>query len=277
MAEPIERDMENQMSNKNTSTGTNRASGSTGSDVVIKLLNDIFATRPDEIQCDQVADEIVQCADRRLTDDEARERHPAMYHHFRYCEECANEYAMVMDFVRQDAAGLVLRPVQIPPLPAYGAPAAVQISERRLADGQSTDVDESGLMTAVRRIANWLSDALTPPMQLALVRGRQLGDRPVTAAMEGGEVTLTLILKAEPASPHTRRLDCIVETMSAKLEAALDSAPIQLVNEEDGKIVQDQLLNEVGDATFTGIAPGVYALQWSLAGQDYRASELEIA
>jgi hypothetical protein len=240
---------------------------------VIKFLEDIFATRQVEIQCDQAEDAIAQCAAEGFTDEEARKRYPGLFHHFQFCSDCAAEYEMLMDFAREEAAGLVKRPAYIPPPPIV-APETPLVTEP---EEKEPDILNRAA-DALRAVVEGLNPLRQNPLQPALaMRDRRLSEAPDTIEMEGGEVTITLALKSEPNNPSTRRLICNVETTNDEWEAAFEAAQSWLAQEPTGEPVQEQTLNQFGAATFTEIALGVYTLHLDLADQHFVISDLEIS
>lgn len=87
-------------------------------DASTRLVRDIFATTPADLSCDQARGLIERIARDGLSDVLARQRHPALWHHFRFCPDCRAEYTMLMELVRREAAGLLVRPDGVPPAPA---------------------------------------------------------------------------------------------------------------------------------------------------------------
>jgi hypothetical protein len=79
-----------------------------------RLVEDIFATRDDEIQCADARTLMASCAVELLADEQARQRYPALATHFRFCSNCAEDYRALMTVARQEAAG----GVSIPAAPA---------------------------------------------------------------------------------------------------------------------------------------------------------------
>jgi hypothetical protein len=87
-----------------------------------RLVQDIFATGDDEIQCDEAHSLIAACLDAALSDEQSQQQHPALWRHFRFCSDCTEEYRILMEVAAAERAGQLDRIVHVPPLPDGGKP-----------------------------------------------------------------------------------------------------------------------------------------------------------
>lgn len=74
-------------------------------DPLTHLVEDVFATRDNEIQCDEAQILMARCADALLNEEASRQQYPALWHHFRFCPDCAEEYQMVMHLAQLEVDG----------------------------------------------------------------------------------------------------------------------------------------------------------------------------
>jgi hypothetical protein len=246
---------------------------------VVNFLEDVFASRTDEIQCDIAENLIGQCAAENFTDDKARQRYPQLFYHFQFCPDCEEVYEMVVGYARDRSAGLVEQPlhpttplrempgkvVSLPPVPTY-APG--------FSSGSSYN---SGIWAKAAKAVKAISSLVESGElnRLSVRRGIQLTENDITLTMEGDEVAITLHVKKEASNENSRRLICNVKATD-DLKSHLRDAPIELILELDGSVVQEKALRRTGDVTFTQVKPNTYRLRWTLANQEYEVSELEI-
>lgn len=238
---------------------------------VVQFLDDIFATQPHEIDCDEAEIEIANCAAAGLSDEEARRRHGDLFTHFRFCSDCAEEYQMVTTYMRQKAAGQIKQPARVPRVPnltpiAPDKPRPV-----------SPDRPEIGILGPIREGIQQIAEAMAPLNLAGAFRGIALSSERVQVPMEGGEVTAILSVKPEPEEPELRRLLCMIKTTKPDLKAKLASTSIGLTKGEDDITLQEHDLNKFGDVTFTKLAPGTYSLHWLLADREFVLPGLEIS
>jgi hypothetical protein len=79
-------------------------------DALKHLVEDVFSTREDEIQCEEAEAMMARCAEAGLSDKDARDQYPALWHHFRFCPDCAEEYRLVMALAQMENTGQLKPP-----------------------------------------------------------------------------------------------------------------------------------------------------------------------
>ena len=72
---------------------------------LIKMLQDVFATEEDEIQCDAASIQMIQSAEAQLSDEASQKRFPELWRHFRVCSDCRREYRMLNDMIHLEETG----------------------------------------------------------------------------------------------------------------------------------------------------------------------------
>lgn len=212
------------------------------------LVNDIFNTEMQEIQCAEAAEQMVLCADALLSDEESQRRYPQLWRHMRVCVDCAREYQMLMELAHLESAGQLSRPADIPPIP---------------------DSSESSLLSRIERSVRAIFPGFAPDLSAALTRSERLGTEPVEVEFGDGDVVITLDVDKSEQHPSTRDLFCQIEVADGELMSQLESQPVWLRISQTDAIVQDQALDEMGDSCFSSIEPGTYDLHVSLGGQEY--------
>jgi hypothetical protein len=212
-----------------------------------RLVRHIYTTQSDEIQCDQAADLMVLSTAALLSGEESRQQYPALWRHLERCVDCAAEYRMLLELTQMDVEGALPPAVAIPPVPAREQRASVQ----------------------------WLQDALTvlfpgfsPALSSALARGETLGLEPVLMPLSGN-ISLELDVDRNATDPSHRDLFCRVEAADPALLLDLEGTPLWLQVEDEGPVVQEQVLDDLGGAIFSALQPGVYNLYLQMNRQVY--------
>lgn len=208
-----------------------------------RLVRDVFATRDDEIQCEEAGILTARCADALLSDDESRRQYPALWQHFRFCPDCAQEYRMAIELAQLEATGKLERPAHVPPLPDGGGPTVWKRAQDAL--------------TA-------LFPGFTPAQVEALTRGDDWGLEPVELAL--GQLQIALDVAPNERDAGLRDLFC---TVSAPDQESLEGAPVWLQLGDEGPAVREGALDELGDVSFARLPPGKYALCLRLAGREH--------
>lgn len=228
----------------------NRAIQKRKSDGLHRLVEDIFATRTDEVQCEEAAIQMVLCADQLMTTDEARQQFPALFHHFHFCPDCAIEYQMLMELARLETVGQLAAVERIPPRPPL--------------------IEATGnLLASMQEVIRFLFTGFTLAPADLPVRGLTFGLLPTIIELAGDKITVELDVARSKVDPAQRILFCRVETSASEIEDNLAGSPVWLTVESTGKAEQRQILNEAGEVGFDQLAPGHYQCWLQLAGQTY--------
>src|SRR5688572_13366828 len=98
-----------------------------------RLVQHIYTTHGDEIQCDQAADLMVLSAVALLTPAESRRQYPALWRHLERCADCTVEYQMLMELAQQEAEGILPTVTALPPVPTRSQHAPAQWLQDTLA------------------------------------------------------------------------------------------------------------------------------------------------
>lgn len=222
------------------------------SNSLVRLVQDIFSLRGDEIQCKHAGVLIAQCADALFSDEESQRQYSALWRHFHFCPDCAAEYYALMDMVRLEAAGQLEQPARIPSRPDKDRPARWPL-----------------LQDAVRALFPGFSPALAE----AIARGKEqdVGSETnlVDVALAGGKLQILFDVAINEQDANLRDLFCTVSTADEDLQAAFEGSPVWLQMGDDGPSVQEKALNELGGVTFSHMPPGTYTFRLHLGGREY--------
>jgi hypothetical protein len=90
-----------------------------------RLVQDMFETQDEEIQCEEAGVLIGRSADALLSDEDSQKQYPALWRHFHFCSNCAEEYALAMELARLEAAGQLEQPTLAPSPSGWILPAPV--------------------------------------------------------------------------------------------------------------------------------------------------------
>lgn len=221
-------------------------SGPTPQDGAQRLVTALYATTGDEIPCSEAARLIGLAADLLLDDAAAQERFPALFHHLQFCPDCTEEYQMVSDYARREAAGQALTPPHMPPLPR----------EFQIATG-----------TRARQILRALFGGFTPALPQGALRGAQTFWQ---AAVELGEGRQ---LRIETRVSST---DEDLRTLHFSLAGTAPAAPHLLRLETGGEVEQEMAFDAAGEAILRDVTPGGYQLRLLLADQEHLIGEFVI-
>lgn len=227
---------------------------------LFRLINDIYMSQEDDIGfgCDAAAATMERCAESLLSDEESQAQYPKLWRHFHFCEDCRDEYQMLMDIAQLEAAGGLIEPKSIPPIPTE----------------QPTS------------FALWFQDAKEaiiaiftgfPRQPATMRRSRNQSFEPVEPAeieLDEGNLILTFDVTANSKEPDLRELFCFVEKEDEALQETLEFAPVWLQQGPGGPVIQEQALNDKGNVTFSFLSPGPYTFRLYLAGQEYVVEKL---
>jgi hypothetical protein len=221
-----------------------------------RLVEEIFATRDDEIQCREAEDLIARCSDALLADEEVRRQYPQLWHHLGLCPDCAEVFRGVMALARDEAEGHLPQPERRPPVP---------------------DEEESQMQQTPGETVSRLFAGFSSRMAAAVTRGETGIVEPVTITFPEDGVSVTLDVAPAVSDPQRRDLYCTVTTEGDRPAQSPEGAPVWLQTAEYKTVVVEKTLDDLGDALFEGIAPGTYGLRLCLAGnKEYRIAQIEI-
>jgi hypothetical protein len=210
-----------------------------------RLAEHIFATESGEITCDQAAPLIGLCADIGLDDNAARERYPALFQHLHFCPDCSDEYRMLTDYARREAAGHLHSPQTLPPLPAEFRQSPLE-----------------NLSKVLRSVFGGF--ALAAPQQA--LRGER-DRRQATIDLDG----LQLVVDSE-----TSPTDAELRSLHFRLLGTPQTTESILALTVDGQVDHETTLDASGEATLLDVSPGTYHLHLNHAGREYRIEQFEI-
>jgi hypothetical protein len=210
-----------------------------------RLAEHIFATEGGEITCDQAASLIGLCADLDLDDDDARQRYPALFQHLHFCPDCSDEYRMLTDYARSEAAGHLRSPQALPPLPA--------------------EFRASPLENLSKVLRSVFGGFVLAAPQHAL-RGER-DRRQATIDLEG----LQLVVDSE-----TSPTDAELRSLHVRLQGAQQTSDTLLSLIAGGHSEQETTLDAQGEAMLLDVLPGLYELHLNHAGREYRIEQFEI-
>ena len=226
-------------------------------DGVIRLVQDIYATRDDEIQCDTASELMVLCADGVLADHEARQQYPALFRHFRFCPDCAAEYNMLMELAQLEANDQLSQPITAPPLP------------REKPSGSL--LSQAAEIVHRLRFPGFLAGAAS-----VAVRGAT-ASAPVKVDLRGSDLTLEIVKRRSSIHPDLWVLQCTVKTTIADVTAQWEGSPIRLQSEASGALEEVLMLDALGEVIFDQVEPGRYMLYFRLLDQAYTVEGIELS
>lgn len=212
-----------------------------------RLVEAIFIGES-EVQCKEAGILMARCAHALLSDEESRQQYPALWHHFRLCPDCAEEYRLLIELAQLQADGQLDQPTHIPPPP-----------EKRRSTGWTQAAD------AIKAAFPGFAPALAG----ALMRGTDLGIEPIDVILAESKLRISFDVTSSEQDPGRRNLFCTVSTGDETLRAAREGSPVWLQIGDEKPVVLEEALNELGDAAFTRLLPGRYALRLYLAGEEY--------
>ncbi|MCA9950031.1 MAG: hypothetical protein KDE48_10320 [Anaerolineales bacterium] len=226
-----------------------------------QFVEDIFATKEEEISCETAATWMAAAASEHLSDAQSKQKFPQMWTHFHFCSDCRDEYMLLMDLAQQDAAGTLTVPANFPPRPA------------KAADG--------GLLDRLKAAVQILFTGFEPAVAQA-VRSSQIGLFADPTELTFDEALIVLFdLTVNQDNEATRDLHCTIElsddvTSSSEITSMLfEGAPVWLLSAGEA-VLQEQAVDKLGDVSFYSIAPGEYGLLFILGGRDYLVNNLVI-
>lgn len=217
---------------------------------VFRLVHDIYAVQDDDIACDEAAIQMDRSTEELLSDEQSRLQFPLLWRHFRLCQDCMEEYQMLIEIARLEAAGGLKKPDKIPPRPREVQPL----------------FDWSHLKDAITALFSGFTMPLQPA---AVLRNTALTFEPVELELDDGNLIMTFDLVSNSTDSQLWDLHCWVESEEEAVEEMFEFAPVWLQRGAEGPVVQEQALNELGDVIFSFLSPDHYTFGLYLAGQEY--------
>lgn len=224
-----------------------------------RLVEDIFNTRGDEIQCEEAQILIARCTQMLLATDESRCQYPALWHHFCFCSDCAEEYGLAMELARQEEEeeddAQLQRLARIPSAPDR---------DRSAIFGWAVNA----AVTAFPGFPPLLTDAGAP------VRGEASIAEPVDIILSESALHVTFDVVINEQDDGLRDLFCTISPTGQSPYAAMEGVPVWLLLGDEGPPVSEQALDELGDVVFSRLKPGLYALRLDLEGQAHIVTDI---
>lgn len=217
-------------------------------DKLTHLVQDIFATRDDEIQCTQARTQMTRAAQALLSDDDARREYPAMWYHFRFCQDCAEEYKMLRELMALETTGQLDYPLDVPPSPDGG---------------------KKTIWSLTKEAITAFFPGFAPTLAEALTRGQELGVEPAVIELAHGRLTVMVDVGQHETDPALRNLFINATTLDDRLQTNLDGSLIWLQLGDLGPAIQEQVLDSFGDVAFRNVSPGQYTIRLQVAGEEY--------
>jgi len=219
-----------------------------------RLLDDIFATSYNELQCDMADTLMAKSTHDGLSDEESQRQYPLLWQHFQFCPDCAEEYRMLVTLTHLEMTGQLQKPSRIPPIPGVTKPS---------------------LIKQIKEIIAKQFPGFQPALTLAIERGSGSLD------MEPVEIELDMNYAVQfdltPDEENTiyRHLYCTLLAEDDALVATNEGCSVWL-QVSDGGIVQEGAIDELGDFAFFHIKPDDYLIGLSLSGQEYVISNISV-
>lgn len=219
-----------------------------------QLVEDIFITKRDELSCDRSLAYMAQCVDMGLDEIASQRQFPALWHHFRVCPDCAAEYGMLLMLTQAESEETLPTALKIPPRPGSSRPTYWTF--------------DSSVITA---FFSGFSFSQTAPH----FRGKE-GERQ-SDPINLGSLVVQLGVVPDEIQPDRYDIFCTVTTDDDSLAAMLMGGNVWLQQGEEGPAVEEQQLDEFGEAHFVAVLPGRYTLRLQVAGQTYGIRHLDIS
>lgn len=214
-----------------------------------RLVQDIFATQTDEIQCDAAAVEMVRASTQPLSAEELQTQYPRLAQHLQFCIDCAQEYELLRDVRADEAAGELTIPQTVPPVPDDMPSLWRQIQDK------------------ITAVFSGFSEAAP----LALSRGSRLGIDPVDVELDDGNITVTIDVDVSEQDATLRNLFITIMPVTDMPLVGITAVLIRAANHH---IIAETTLDELGDGAFLEIPPGQYELLWQTAAHTYVIEDL---
>ena len=218
---------------------------------VHELVAEIYATQPVELFCDHTAVLMARAADSGLSEADLQKLYPELWQHFRVCPNCTAEYQMVMELAHAD----LLEPTNVPPIPELTSASAP-------------------FWGRVKEFVQTSFPGFQPDLSLAIQRGQDsLQIEPVTLPLTP-DMELSFDVTTHETDGSQRDLFCTLLLTTDEGVEQYEGSPLWLQQVESGFILQEQLVDTLGDAMFSSIEPGSYNLLLFLGQQQYLITDV---
>lgn len=229
---------------------------------LMRIVYRIYSSTPDDIQCDEAATQMMQCADLLLSDDDAQSAFPTLWRHFHVCVDCYREYRMLLEIMQYEAA--LLSTVTEDAAPGF--------AEHPVVKALIT------LPDTIRRLLDTAASVSFPgftPMPANALRGSALTEKPVQVAFPAG---LTLALNVLPGlmDSSLRLLTCEVLASDPEQSELAAGVVAQLFSETSGELEQEEEL--VGrQIAFDDLYTDRYTLLLMTDAQTYGVTGIDLS
>lgn len=221
-----------------------------------RFLRAIYATEPEELSDQQANIQMERCADELLSEADARLRYPRLWRYFETHPGSKTEFDLLMRMASEYAAGEVLTPAALPPLPH---------STRSF----FWDPFIQPLLLAFSGFAGSLA------FEAVRGSGQALGE-PVLIPLPGLEAELELVLTLHAGDPDRRDLVCTVLTEDAEMGQALEFAPLRLMRQDETLPPVEKALDTLGEVIFEALPSGHYILDLLLQNKHYKIPDFDL-
>lgn len=218
-----------------------------------RLIDDIFTTEEDELSCDRALVSMAQSVDMGLDENASRRRFPALWHHFRFCPDCAAEYEMLLSLVQAESEQLLPATLAIPPRPGGKQPTHWRFEHSAI----TALFSGFSFSQAATRLRSEEGERKAPPINMG---------------------PLVIQLGVAPNEEHSGSYDvfCTVTTSDDALLVLLMGTSVWLQQGEEGPVVQEQQLDEFGETHFVTVLPGRYTVRLQIADQTYGLYRVDV-
>jgi hypothetical protein len=219
-----------------------------------KFLDDIFSTEINEIQCDQAGSMMAKSTHDGLSETESQRQYPLLWRHFQFCPDCAEEYRMLDELTELERSGRLNQPFHIPVVP---------------------DSKKTSFLNQIKEIFSIEFPGFQRDTVLAIQRGSgSLQMEPVEIVL-GGEYTVQFDVTADEEDTSYRHLFGTLLTEDVDIMTASEGCSVWL-QLDDNVILQEEVIEELGDFSFSHIKPGDYLIRLLLPDKEYVISGISV-
>ena len=225
---------------------------SNNKDELSRLISDAFATKESGIQCDEAVFQMARAATANLHDIDVKRQFIALWQHLELCTNCTAEFNLLQEVMQAESVETRLH---IPPPPDNGRFPIWQLAKNAL------HIQFPGF---------------SPAFSHALTRGEELGVEPTTVPLPIIPFSIEFDVGINEDDSNQRDLFITFLNDSPTQTETVEGRSLWLQKDIRGPILQEQVLDELGDATFTHIHPGNYTLRLHLPKQQYIISPITL-